>query len=283
MSIPSPSTHAQYSQTPPAQLPQLMGGRLLHGKQLKNAIPEPQVTPTPQIHLQPFDYDGEVYIGNPGEDQTNVVEEEGEEEEEEGGQDKRENQVASEDQSPRGDVFSPESVSGPGTEVKEIPVAPGHEEFIMDCNFDQGACDWVQDKEDDFDWSVAYHDIAGSEYYMAASGLLGEVKDLGRLKLLLSDRAQRAGFCLTFNYRLVGEQVWALRILLNNSGHPLWEQSQGHGADWHTEFITVAWEQEALKMIIFEAERGKGVGGEIGLDDVVLTSGPCQEDEPVIF
>lgn len=31
-------------------------------------------------------------------------------------------------------------------------------EFIMDCNFDQGACEWVQDKADDMDWSVAYHD-----------------------------------------------------------------------------------------------------------------------------
>lgn len=31
-------------------------------------------------------------------------------------------------------------------------------EFIMDCNFDQGACEWVQDKSDDMDWSVSYHD-----------------------------------------------------------------------------------------------------------------------------
>lgn len=28
----------------------------------------------------------------------------------------------------------------------------------MDCNFDQGACEWVQDKSDDMDWSVSYHD-----------------------------------------------------------------------------------------------------------------------------
>lgn len=28
----------------------------------------------------------------------------------------------------------------------------------MDCNFDQGACEWVQDKTDNIDWSVAYHD-----------------------------------------------------------------------------------------------------------------------------
>lgn len=30
--------------------------------------------------------------------------------------------------------------------------------------------------------------------------------------------------------------------------------------------------------VIFEGQRGKGLGGEIGLDTVVLTSGTCQED-----
>lgn len=75
---------------------------------------------------------------------------------------------------------------GPATEVKEIEIAPDgnqtsvcvpflhheclldqlsnvrllfyHPEFIIDCNFDQGGCEWVQDKADDMDWSVAYHD-----------------------------------------------------------------------------------------------------------------------------
>lgn len=35
--------------------------------------------------------------------------------------------------------------------------------------------------------------------------------------------------------------------------------------------------------IIFEAQRGTDVGGEIGLDNVVLTSGPCQEDVSPVY
>lgn len=27
----------------------------------------------------------------------------------------------------------------------------------MDCNFDLGECEWVQDKDDDLDWTVRYH------------------------------------------------------------------------------------------------------------------------------
>lgn len=30
-------------------------------------------------------------------------------------------------------------------------------EYFLDCNFDQGGCEWVQDKTDDMDWTVAYH------------------------------------------------------------------------------------------------------------------------------
>ncbi|KAG5833186.1 hypothetical protein ANANG_G00273200 [Anguilla anguilla] len=251
------------------------------GERLKNVIPEPEATAPPRIRLQPFDYDGDVYIGNAEEGRSNFSEEEEEEEE-----DGEENNVENEELSPRGDVFTPDSVIGPGTEVKDISVAAGPEEFIMDCNFDQGACEWVQDKEDDFDWDVSYHD-RGVGNYMSASGLHGEPKDLARLRLLLSDRARKSGFCLTFNYRLAGTragaQVGALRVLLDNSGYAVWEHSHARDPDWHTELIAVAWEQEPPQSIIFEAERGTDSGGEIGLDNVVLTSGTCQEEEPVIF
>lgn len=234
---------------------------------LKNVIPEPLVTPSSKVRQQPFDYDGEVYIGSPNEERPQEFPEEEEEE--------VDNQL-----NPRGDVFISEdfeSVFGPTTEVKEIEIAPLQEEFIMDCNFDQGACEWVQDKADDMDWSVAYHDN-GAEYYMAMSGLLGQQEDVAKLKLLLSDRAQQGSFCLTFDFRVVGHNVGTLRVLLDNNVYPIWEQGQSQNQAWQTEFLTVAWREKAPEMIIFEAQRGDGVGGEIGLDNVVMTSGPCQDD-----
>lgn len=75
----------------------------LDNEQIKNVIPEPQVTVPPQIRMQPFDYDGETYIGGSEKvgqvDFTNVGEEEEEEEEEEEAD--VDNQL-----NPRGDVFS---------------------------------------------------------------------------------------------------------------------------------------------------------------------------------
>lgn len=35
--------------------------------------------------------------------------------------------------------------------------------------------------------------------------------------------------------------------------------------------------------VVFEAQRGNGVRGEIGLDNVVLTSGPCEDDGDPIY
>ncbi|KAK5920896.1 hypothetical protein CgunFtcFv8_024648 [Champsocephalus gunnari] len=251
--------------------PELLGGTL-DNQDIRNLIPEPVATPPPRIREQPFDYDGEVYVG-PEQGQVNVfpLAEEKEQEEDEEAEDNRLNQ--------RGDVFISEdfeSVFGPATEVKEMLIAPVQEEFIMDCNFDQGACEWIQDKTDDMDWSVSYHNDA--EYYMAMSGLLGEPEDIAKLKLLLSDRAQQGSFCLTFDFRVVGQNVGSLKVLLDNNAYPVWEQSRSRDQAWQTEILTVTWKEEAPTSIFFEAQHGKEVGGEIGLDNVVLTSGPCQED-----
>ncbi|XP_077393175.1 epidermal growth factor-like protein 6 isoform X1 [Festucalex cinctus] len=251
-----------------------LGGKI-QNEVIKNIIPEQIVTPRSRIRQQPFDYDDEVHIGEPTEAPVDKFPEEDEEEEEE-----EDNQLKS-----RGDVFASEdfeSVFGPAREVILFESTPLQEEFIMDCNFDQGACEWVQDKTDDMDWTVAFHG-GGAEYYMSMSGLQGEQEDVAKLKLLLSDRTTQGSFCLTFNYRIVGHNVGTLRVLLDNNAYPVWEQNHSRNQEWQTELLTVAWKEEAPQSIIFEAQRGRGVGGEIGLDNVVLTSGPCQEDDSPIF
>uniref|UniRef100_A0A8C2FX35 EGF-like-domain, multiple 6 n=1 Tax=Cyprinus carpio TaxID=7962 RepID=A0A8C2FX35_CYPCA len=80
--------------------------RILGGK-FDNTIPEPAVTDSPRLHLQPFDYDSEVYI-SPSE-QTPVFPEEekfyDEEDEEEEEEDDTGNQLEGEDLNPRGDII----------------------------------------------------------------------------------------------------------------------------------------------------------------------------------
>lgn len=69
----------------------------LEYEDIKNVIPEPVATPPPKIREQPFDYDGEVYVGETEQRRVDEFPEEEEEEEEE----EEDNQL-----NPRGDVFS---------------------------------------------------------------------------------------------------------------------------------------------------------------------------------
>lgn len=84
----------------PAAIPELLL-KAPHGKldseEKRNLIPESAATSRPKTQLQPFDYDGDVYIGNPGEAEPNsrLPERGGQEQEEE-----QETPVG-----PRGDVF----------------------------------------------------------------------------------------------------------------------------------------------------------------------------------
>ncbi|XP_062862107.1 epidermal growth factor-like protein 6 [Trichomycterus rosablanca] len=251
------------------------------GEKLDNTIPEALVTESPKLHLQPFDYDGEVYIG-PEEPQI-LTEGELEEEQDRGVGGEEKNGVNSEKLKPRGDVFFPGEVYGRVSELKEINAAPLYERFLTDCGFDSGECEWVQEKDDDLDWSVHYHQ-KGKQYYMALSGIVGNWREKARLKLLLTDRVRQGSFCLKFSYQITEQQTGSLRIIMENanSDYVLWE-TRFSADEWQSDNIDVVWTGQAPDSIVFEGTRGNSGSGEIGLDNVVLISGSCHDDEETIF
>ncbi|KAK0686046.1 EGFL6 protein, partial [Pygoscelis papua] len=148
----------------------------------------------------------------------------------------------------------------------------------VDCSFSRGVCDWKQDVDDDFDWNPADRD-RGDGYYMAVPAFVGHKKDMGRLKLLLTDLKPKSSYCLIFSYRLAGERVGKLRVFLaNKKTAPAWEQNKGKDERWRTGKIEIFQGPETTNSVTFESERGKGKTGEIGVDNVVLISGLCPED-----
>ncbi|XP_078415478.1 epidermal growth factor-like protein 6 isoform X2 [Cetorhinus maximus] len=249
------------------------GGR--KSEVIKNAIPQPVATPPPQGGLQPFDYVDGIYVGSHDEKELDVGYE--------GTEDEVENYIDSEEPNPRGDVFVPRrnkaivfsSVLG----QKEIAAQePLNKDFSIDCSFNQGICEWIQDTEDDFDWKVADRPN-GIGHYMAVPAFVGLKNEVGHLKLLIGDLTLK-DFCLTFKYRLVGEMVGKLRILSNIGDPAIWAMNRDKEEGWKVGSVTVAAKNssETQRNIVFEAEQGKGRLGEIGLDNVILTSGPCQEE-----
>lgn len=207
-----------------------------------------------------------------------TIEEEVDETDEEEKED-YENQV-DHGQSLRGDVFFPQgkeaAAFGPLLAQRKVSVT--RQEHEVDCSFSRGVCDWKQDTSDDFDWNPADRD-RGDGYYMAVPAFVGQKKDMGRLKLLLSDLKPKSTYCLIFSYRLAGERVGKLRVFMaNKKTAPVWEQDKGKDERWRTGKVEILQGTETTNSITFESERGKGKTGEIGVDNVILVPGLCPED-----
>ncbi|KFP31954.1 Epidermal growth factor-like 6, partial [Colius striatus] len=257
---------------------------------LKNVIPEAAVTPASKTHLQLLDYEGGIDLGESYTEEEKETEATAEVEADEIDEEEKEdfeNQIEHE-QTLRGDVFFSKvkeaAAFGPLLVQRKVPVSrPEQEVFIanffpVDCSFSRGVCDWKQDADDDFDWNLADRD-KGDGYYMAVPAFVGHKKDMGRLKLLLTDLKPKSSYCLMFSYRLAGERVGKLRVFLTNKKNaPIWEQNHGKDERWRTGKIEIFQGAETTNSVTFESERGKGKTGEIGVDNVTLISGLCPED-----
>ncbi|XP_065599981.1 epidermal growth factor-like protein 6 isoform X2 [Cyrtonyx montezumae] len=250
-------------------------------KALKNVIPEAAMTPASKTHLQSLDYEDGFDLGGSytvGEKETEVTIEEKVDETDEEEED-YENQIDHE-QSLRGDVFFPQGkdVAAFGSLLPQSKVSAARQEQEVDCSFSRGVCDWKQDINDDFDWNPADRD-RGDGYYMAVPAFVGHKKDMGRLKLLLTDLRPKSSYCLIFSYRLAGERVGKLRVFLaNKKTAPVWEQDKGKDERWRTGKVEILQGTETTNSITFESERGKGKTGEIGVDNVIVVPGLCPEE-----
>lgn len=90
----------------------------------------------------------------------------------------------------------------------------------------------------------------GREYYLALDGQqVGNRKEQARIKLLLDDYMRQSTFCLTFDSRIVGQNIGVLRVMLDNSALPIWERRQTHNPSWQSEKITVTWTESAPEAV----------------------------------
>ncbi|XP_033981812.1 MAM domain-containing protein 2-like [Trematomus bernacchii] len=162
-----------------------------------------------------------------------------------------------------------------------LPTLPGH------CDFEAGLCGYTQDKQSDSgDWELrrgptptsytgprADHST-GLGYYlhMEASPMLP-----GQSVRLLSRplRGSRGPQCLSFYYHMYGSGTGQLSVHLHKDGEDalLWKLSGEQSVAWLR--ATVEYRSDIQHQIVFEATRGSSVRSDIGIDDIILESGPC--------
>ncbi|XP_044534861.1 LOW QUALITY PROTEIN: MAM and LDL-receptor class A domain-containing protein 1 [Gracilinanus agilis] len=153
------------------------------------------------------------------------------------------------------------------------------------CDFENGLCNWEQDKEDDFDWTRNQGETSTLNTGPMKDNTLGTVK--GHYLYIESSEPQvfqnRAVLlspvlngtndksCIfRFHYHMFGKHIYRLaiyqRIWSNTRGHVLWQIFGNQGNRWKRKALIITSIQPF--QILVEASVGDGFTGDIAIDDL---------------
>ncbi|KAM6316011.1 apical endosomal glycoprotein [Podargus strigoides] len=154
----------------------------------------------------------------------------------------------------------------------------------LSCNFEEGMCGWYQDQSSDFKWvhgkgqGQGSDHTTGSGYFMAVDPAAPwSRRQRAQLVTYLQEPAANPR-CLSFWYRLAGPQIGTLGLKLQLEGEEetvLWTRRGTQGSIWHWGRATLPATGRQQYRVAFEALRD-GFLGDMALDDLALTVGPCR-------
>ncbi|KAJ0057766.1 hypothetical protein NL108_017681, partial [Boleophthalmus pectinirostris] len=148
----------------------------------------------------------------------------------------------------------------------------------VSCNFEESLCEWLQDNNDNFDWTL----VDGMDHTISVGRSL--VVDLwepslrgayGRL-LTYPQPASTTGGCFSFFYKLYGPNTGTLNVKLQDDlGYELtlWSRTGAHGNVWHEAQCPVP-QQLTPYRLMFELVRS-GFDGRVAVDDVAYRNSEC--------
>ncbi|NXB81451.1 AEGP protein, partial [Donacobius atricapilla] len=178
----------------------------------------------------------------------------------------------------------------------------------LSCNFERGMCGWYQDLSSDFKWILSTGQGQGSDHTTGSGYFLSVDPSVpwshGQQAQLLTSRQEpvAAPRCLSFWYRLAGPQIGTLNLKLRLEGGEevvLWTRRGTQGSIWHQAWATLPTTGQqryqvrtrppmslaqarhrmsnttARWQVAFEVLRD-GFLGDVGLDDITQTTGPCR-------
>ncbi|XP_014736528.1 PREDICTED: apical endosomal glycoprotein [Sturnus vulgaris] len=153
----------------------------------------------------------------------------------------------------------------------------------LSCNFETGMCGWYQDLSSDFKWVHSTGQGQGSDHTTGSGYFLSVDPSVPwshgqRAQLLTScQEPATAPRCLSFWYRLAGPQIGTLNLKLWLEGGEevvLWTHRGTQGSIWHRSWATLPTTGQQRYQVAFEVLHD-GFLGDVGLDDITVTAGPC--------
>ncbi|XP_040274189.1 nephronectin isoform X5 [Bufo bufo] len=181
----------------------------------------------------------------------------------------------------RGDVFIPhhENKIFFNFDVERGLSADEYEEnddpgvLVHSCNFDNGLCGWIRDRENDLHWELVKDDSGGK--YLTVMEPKASSGKVARLVLPLGHLSYSGDLCLSFRHLVSGESSGKLQVFVRRlgvHGPAVWGRN-GSSHGWGETHITLP--GAGVRNIVFKAERGKHRSGSVGLDDVSIKRGRC--------
>ncbi|CAM2105335.1 unnamed protein product [Caretta caretta] len=161
----------------------------------------------------------------------------------------------------------------------------------LQCNFENGLCNWNQDMDDDFDWTRNQGPTSTFDTGPIKDHTLGTVK--GHYLYIESSEPQvfqnravllspifnstfthgNKSCIFRFHYHMFGKHIYRLsvfwRILSNSRGHLLWQKFGNQGNRWIRQTLSIT--SAKPFQILVEGTVGDGFCGDIGIDDLSFT------------
>ncbi|XP_053390248.1 MAM and LDL-receptor class A domain-containing protein 1-like [Mercenaria mercenaria] len=172
-------------------------------------------------------------------------------------------------------------------DISIIPTLCTLDLVSLDCNFEDGLCNWQQENSDDFDWLRESGDTPSSDTGPSSDHTTGDdghyiyIKATDQDKedkAVISSPVQNSGpFCLTFWYNMYGTDIGALNVyMILNGGNKslLFAKSKNHGHSvWRKAVISN--NATDTYRIAFEGVRGDDFKGDIAVDDISIIPTLC--------
>ncbi|NWH70951.1 MALR1 protein, partial [Piaya cayana] len=155
----------------------------------------------------------------------------------------------------------------------------------LQCNFENGLCNWEQDFEDDFDWirvqgptptlnTGPFKDhttgTARGHYLYMESSKPHQFQDKAILLSPLFKPPGKRPCIFRFYYHMFGKQVYKLsvfqRTVSNSKGWLLWYKFGNQGNRWIRQTLYIS--SSKPFQILVKGTVGDGFAGDIGLDDM---------------
>ncbi|CAF0847412.1 unnamed protein product, partial [Rotaria sordida] len=156
------------------------------------------------------------------------------------------------------------------------------------CDFETSFCGWTNDTTGDFYWTRAQKSTdsfgtgpttdhtTGTDrgYYLYIETSSPQIP--GQKARMVSPMYAPSTVCLNFHYHMYGPSIGALNILIAGTQRLLWTKGGNLGNRWRSGHVTIT--SNDPFQIAFEGVVGSSFQGDIAIDDILTTTGACEEE-----